>query len=88
MAWVNVRVWLVRCQGEVRDMVSIMVRLRLWSTSTSLACSHFSCPYFSSRLPIGKGKSFYQIGRIKAPDPWNDQNIKDVIWGTYTQIPS
>ena len=26
---------------------------------------------------------FDQIGRIKAPDPWNDQNIKDVIWGTY-----
>ena len=25
------------------------------ATSTSLACSHFSCPYFSSRLPIGKG---------------------------------
>ena len=36
---------------------------------------------------LAKESVFYQIGRIKAPDPWNDQNIKDVIWGTYTQIP-
>ena len=25
---------------------------------------------------------FDRIGRIKASDPWKDQNIKDVIWGT------
>ena len=24
---------------------------------------------------------FDRIGRIKASDPWKDQNIKDVIWG-------
>ena len=40
----------------------------------------FSCPYFFSRHPIGKGMVFDRIGRIKALDPRNDQNIKDVIW--------
>ena len=29
---------------------------------------------------------FDRIGRIKAPHPWKDQNIKDVIWGTYTPV--
>ena len=37
---------------------------------------------------MAKEMVFDRIGRIKASDPWKDQNIKDVIWGTYTQIPS
>ena len=74
---------LYRCH----DGLAHLAGLRCRATSTSIVCSHFSCPYFLPVFQLAKASVFHHIGRIKAPDPWNDQNIKDVIWGTYTQIP-
>ena len=86
--------------GKVENIVSEAAHHQWWwagSFSWSEVLSYLYLPslftlflslfFFPSSNWQRKVLFFYQIGKIKAPDPWNDQNIKDVIWGTYTQIP-
>ena len=85
----------VRVRVIIIHLLLLLLRCSAGSFSRSEVSSYLDLPPWIVKtfivliflvIQLAKEMVFHQIGRVEVPDPWKDQNIKDVIFGTNTHI--